>query len=225
MAMIHIRELYTDKVLHSIDVGDRRVDPFPLNLSNQDLSNLVLNNADLQWANLDGCNLRGTKFKGANLFHANLKNADIRYCDFSQADLREACLENADGYPLNADKFTNFWAAKIDPNSELSALSASITTARLRRSDDVEEFDVWQAERATTSLLDPNSRRIEKKIAQERKGWNLTSGNAIIKAKLRILRYTKEIQLNRVRREKDLRFLRRQGVDLSFAGKLTSENE
>src|SRR6266403_2923520 len=142
--MIHIRELYTDKVLHSIDVGDRRIDPFPLNLSNQDLSNLVLNNADLQWANLEGCSLRGTKFKGANLSHANLKNADIRYCDFSQADLREANLTGTDIYPCGYDKFTKYWAARIDPNSELSALSASITTAKLRRADNVEEFDVWQ---------------------------------------------------------------------------------
>jgi uncharacterized protein YjbI with pentapeptide repeats len=68
MAQVHIRELYTGKILHSIDVGDCRVDPFPLELAKVDLSNLVLNRADLQWANLTNANLRGTKLKGASLF-------------------------------------------------------------------------------------------------------------------------------------------------------------
>jgi len=74
-------------------------------------------------------------------------------------------------------------------------------------------------------LLDPNTKRLERTVSRERHGWNSTPGNPIIKAKLRILRYTKEIELNRVRRERDLRFLRKQRVDLSFASKLTSENE
>jgi hypothetical protein len=221
MAAIHIRELYTGAILHSIQVEGRSADPFPLDLHDSDLSNLCLNGADLQWANLEGCNLRGTKFKGANLFHANLKNADIRYCDFSQADLREACLENVDSYPLNADKRTKLWDARIDPGSELAAMSQAVTKAKLRRSDDVEEFDVWQAKKATAALLDPNTKHLEKKIAQERKGWSQN----ILKAKLRVLRYSREIELNKVRRERDLIFLSRQGVDISFAGKLIGEDE
>jgi len=126
---------------------------------------------------------------------------------------------------LNADKQTKFSAAKIDPSSELATMSQEITAAKLKRADDVDDFDLYQAQMAAESLLDPKTKRIERKIASERKGWNLNAGNAIIKAKLRILRYTKEIELNRVRREKDLRFLRKHGVDLGFASKLTRENE
>jgi hypothetical protein len=223
MAQVHIRELYTGKILHSIDVGDRRVDPFPLDLANMDLSNLVLNRADLEWANLTNANLRGTKLKEATLFHADLTGADMRYCDVSKADLREAILENVDGYPLNADKHTKFWDAKIDSNSELSTLSASIMTARLRRSGEPDEFDLHVAQKAAESLLDPNTKRLEKTVARERRGWNSTGESAVLKAKMRVLRYTREIELNRVRRERDLRFLRKQRVDLSFASKLTSE--
>jgi len=92
----------------------------------------------------------------------------------------------------------------------------AVTTARHWRSDGVDEFDVWQAKKATAALLNPN-KRVEKKIARERRGWS----NSILKAKMRILRYSQEIELNKARREKDLIFLSRQGVDLNFAGKLT----
>jgi uncharacterized protein YjbI with pentapeptide repeats len=129
MAQVHIRELYTGKILHSIDVGDRRADPFPLVLANMDLSNLVLNRADLQWANLTNANLLGTKLKGASLFHANLTGADIRYCDISGSDLREAILENVADYPVNADRHTNFFEARIDPGSELATMSKAVLMA------------------------------------------------------------------------------------------------
>jgi hypothetical protein len=190
-----------------------------------DLSNLILNDADLQWANLSNANLLGTKLKGASLFHADLTGADMRYCDVSGTDFREAILQNVDGYPLNVDKRTKFWDAKIDSNSELSTLSASITTAKLRRSGSPDEFDLHIAQKAVESLLDPNKKNLEKKVARERRGWNSQCESAVLKAKMRVLRYTREIELNRVRREKDLRFLRKQRVDLSFASKLTSENE
>ena len=42
---------------------------------------------------------------------------------------------------------------------------------------------------------------------------------------MRVLRYTREIELNRERRKRDLRFLRKQRVDLSFASKLIGEDE
>ncbi len=225
MASVHIRDFYAGKILHSIDVGDHRADPFPLDLRNQDLSNLVLNGADLSWANLEGSNLRGTKLKGADLSHANLKNADIRYCDFSKANLEDACLENVDGYPLNADKYTKLWGARIDSGSELATMSQAIVTARLKRSTDVDEFGLHQAQKATEALLDFKTKRLEKTVTRERRGWSSQGENAVLKAKMRVLRYTREIELNRVRREKDLRFLRKQRVDLSFASKLTSENE
>jgi hypothetical protein len=54
-------------------------------------------------------------------------------------------------------------------------------------------------------------------------GWNSIPGNPIIKAKLRVLRYTKEIELNEARREKDLKFLSRNRVDLSFVTDLVRE--
>ncbi len=220
-----IRHRFSDKVLHVVQLGDRKVELSAPDLSGLDLSNLILNDADLQWTNFEGSNLRGTKFKGADLSHANLKNADIRYCDFSKANLENACLENVDGYPLNADKYTKLWGARIDPDSELATLSREISTAKLRRSGEPDEFDLHQAQKATESLLDFKTKRLEKKVARERRGWNSLGESAVLNAKMRVLRYTREIELNRVRREKDLRFLRKQRVDLSFASKLTSENE
>jgi hypothetical protein len=223
MAYLHIRELYIGKILHSIDVGDRRVDPFPLDLRNRDLSNLLLNGADLQWANFEGSNLRGTKFKGADLSHANLRNADIRYCDLSEADLREADLTGAEIYPCGYNKRTKLWATKIDPDSELSTMSQAIVTARLKRSTDVDDFDLHQSEKETAALLDPNTKRLERKVARERHGWNSQCESAVLKAKLRVLRYTREIEMNRVRREKDLRFLRKKRVDMDFLSRFLNE--
>jgi len=195
-------------------------------LSGLDLSNLILNEADLEWANLTNANLRGTKLKGASLFHADLTGADMRYCDVSGTDFREAILENVDGYPLNVDKRTKFWDSKIDPNSELSVLSASIKTEKLRRrSGEPDEFDLHQAQKAMESFLNFKTKRLEKQVTRERLGWDSQGESAILKAKMRVLRYTREIELNRVRREKDLRFLRKKGIDLSFVSKLTCEND
>src|SRR6266480_742589 len=224
MAQVHIRELYTGKILHSIDVDDRRVDPFPLDLANMDLSNLVLNRADLEWANLTNANLCGTKLKGATLFHANLTGADMRYCDLSKADLREAKLTGTETYPCGHDKKTKFWGARIDSGSELATMSQEITTAKLRRSGEPDEFDLHIALKETESFLSTKTKRLEKTVSRERRGWDI-SENAVLKAKMRVLRYTREIELNRERRERDLRFLRKQRVDLSFISKLTSDYE
>jgi len=221
-----IRHRFSGEVLHVVPTGDRKVELCAPDLSGLDLSNLILDNADLSWANLEGSNLRGTKFRGADLSHANLKNTDLRYSDLSGADLREADLTGSEIYPCGHDKKTKFWDAKgIDSNSELSALSAAITTAKLRRADDVDECDVRQAQKETESFLSTKTKRLEKTVSRERRAWDSLGEGAVLKAKMRVLRYTREIELNRVRREKDLRFLRRQGIDLCFASKLTSENE
>jgi len=216
-----IRHRFSGEVLHVAQTGDRKVELCAPDLSGLDLSNLILNDADLQWANFEWSNLRGTKLKGADLSHANLKNADLRYCDFSKASLEDACLENVDGYPLNADKYTKLWGARIDVGSELATMSQAIKTARLRRSGEPDEFDLHIAQKAVELLLDPNTKRLEQEVSRERHGWNLGE-NAVLKAKMRVLRYTREIELNRARRERDLRFLRKQRVDLSFASNLTS---
>jgi uncharacterized protein YjbI with pentapeptide repeats len=211
MAMIHIRNL-ADKIIHSVQVDQPR-QLFPADLRGLNLSNADLSGASLPGALLDGAVLIGARLVDADLRRASLRGCDLRYSDLSGCDLTGADMSDVDVYPSNLSKKTKLWDARIDPGSELAAMSQAITKARLRRSDDVEEFDVWQAERATTSLLDPNTKRLEKKIAKERQGWS----NSILKTKMRILRYSREIELNKARREKDLIFLSRQGVDLSFA--------
>jgi len=225
MAHIYsIRHRFSGKVLHVVQTGDRKVNLCAPDLSGLDLSNLILNEADLEWANLSNVNLLGTKLKGASLFHANLTGADMRYCDVSGTDFREAILENVDDYPLNADKHTKLSGARISRHSELATLSREITAAKLRRSGEPDEIDLHVARKATESLLDPNTKRLERTVSRERRGW-YSGENAVLKAKMRVLRYTREIELNRARRERDLRFLRKQRVDLSFASRLTSENE
>ncbi|HEU0046856.1 MAG TPA: pentapeptide repeat-containing protein [Nitrososphaera sp.] len=219
-----IRHRFSDKVLHVVQTGDRKVELCAPDLSGLDLSNLILNDANLCAANLEGANLRGAKLAGADLQRANMRGCDIRYSDLSGADLREADLTGAEVYPANVNKKTNLSGVRTDPDFELATLSQAIVTARLRRSTDVDEFDLYQAEKETAALLDPNAKRLEKKVARERHGWSL-SENAVLQAKMRVLRYTREIELNRARRERDLRFLRKKGVDLSFASKLTSEDE
>ena len=127
----------------------REIDPFPLNLANADLSNLVLNDADLCAANLEAANLRGAKLAGADLQRANMRGCDIRYSDLSGADLREADLTGAEVYPCGHNKRTKLWATRIDPDSELATMSQEITTAKLRRSGEPDEFDLHQAQKAT----------------------------------------------------------------------------
>ncbi len=122
------------------------------------------------------------------------------------------------------DKRTNFSGARIDPGSELAPMSQAVVMARLRRSTDVDEFDLHQAQKETESFLSTKTKRLEKTVSRERRGW-YSGENVVLKTKMRVLRYTREIELNRARRERDLRFLRKHGVDLSFASKLTSENE
>jgi uncharacterized protein YjbI with pentapeptide repeats len=221
-----IRHRFSDKVLHIVETGDRKVELCAPDLSGLDLSNLILNDANLCAANLEAANLRGTKLVGADLARTNLKNADLRYSDLSGADLREADLTGSETYPCGHNRKTNFWDAKgIDSNSELSALSAAIMTAKLRRSGEPDEFDLHQAQKETESFLSTKTKRLEKTVSRERHNWNLTPGNPIIKAKLRILRYHIEITLNRERLARDLRFLRRQGVDTSFADKFFVRDE
>src|SRR5260370_1123581 len=48
---------------------------------------------------------------------------------------------------------------------------------------------------------------------------DLSGESVVLKAKWRVLRYHREIALHRERLERDLRFLRRQSVDTSFADK------
>ena len=131
MATIHIRELYSGAILHSIQVEGRSADPFPLDLHDLDLSNLCLNGADLQWANLQGTSLRGTKLKEACLFRANLKDALVDYADLNKADLREANLEGTILWPSET-LGTKFTGAKITPGSEVEHL-ARITVEEKRR--------------------------------------------------------------------------------------------
>ncbi len=223
MPHVHIRHWMTGKIIHSVSVDSPR-SLFPVNLAGCDLTNADLRGADLCAANLEGANLRGAKLAGADLQRANMRGCDIRYSDLSGADLREADLTGAEVYPCGHNKRTKLWATRIDPDSELATMSQEITTEKLRRSGESDEFDLYQAEKDTAALLDPNAKRLEKKVARERRGWNLGE-NAVLKSKLRVLRYTREIELNRVRREKDLRFLRKKGIDLSFVSKLTSEND
>ncbi len=221
-----IRHRFSDKVLHVVQLGDRKVELSAPDLSGLDLSNLILNDANLCAANLEGSNLRGTKLAGADLQRANMRGCDIRYSDLSGADLREADLTGAEVYPANVNKKTKFWdAVGIDSGSELATMYQAITTAKLRRSGKPDEFDLHQAQKETESFLSTKTKRLEKTVSRERRGWNSQCENAVLKAKMRVLRYTREIELNRVRRERDLRFLRKQRVDLSFASKLTSENE
>src|SRR5882724_7021794 len=190
MAIVHIRNL-ADKIIHSVQVDQPR-QLFPADLRGLNLSNADLSGASLPDALLDGAVLIGAKLIEADLRRANLTGADIRYADFSGADLTEAILTNVDSYPCNISKRTKLWGAQITVGSEMETLSRQATKAKLRRSDDVEEFDVWQAERATAILLDPNTKRLERKIDKERRGWS----NSILKAKMRILRYSQEIELN-----------------------------
>jgi uncharacterized protein YjbI with pentapeptide repeats len=211
MPIVHIRNL-AGKIIHSVQVDQPR-QLFPADLRGLDLSNVDLSGASLPDALLDGAVLIGAKLVDADLRRARLRGCDIRYSDLAGCDFTGADMSDVDVYPANVSKKTKLWNARIDPTSELAAISHAVMKAKVRRSDDVEEFDVWQAERATTSLLDPNTKRLEKKIAKERQGWS----NSILKTKMRILRYSQEIELNKARREKDLVFLSRQGVDLSFA--------
>jgi len=224
MPHVHIRHWMTGKIIHSVSVDSPRP-LFPVNLAGCDLTNADLRGADLCAANLEGANLRGAKLAGADLQRANMRGCDIRYSDLSGADLREADLTGAEVYPANVNKKTNLSGIRTGPNSELSTLSASITTAKLRRSGEPDEFDLHQAQKATESLLDFKAKRLEKKVARERRGWKQIPGDQIIKAKLRVLRYSKNIALDSERRRRDLRFLTKHGVDLSFIGKLTSEND
>jgi len=218
-----IRHRFSGKVLHVIPTGDRKIELCAPDLSGLDLSNLILNDADLCDANFAGANLRGTKLAGADLRRARMRGCDLRYCNLDGADLREADLIDAEVYPANVSKKTKLWGVKHRRHSELAEMSQAVTAARLKRSTDVDEFDLYQAQKSAESLLDPNKKNLERKIARERSRWSSIPGNPIIKAKLRVLRYTKEIELNKTRREKDLKFLSRNRVDLSFVTDLVRE--
>lgn len=132
MSMIHIRERYSDTILHSIDVGSRHVELYPIDLRELDLSNLNLNGAELSWANLEGVNLRGAKLKDANLFHANLRNATIDYADLSKADLREANLDGAVMWPSETIG-AKFFDAIITVGSEVEKLARMAVQDQTRR--------------------------------------------------------------------------------------------
>jgi len=224
MPHVHIRHWMTGKIIHSVSVDSPRP-LFPVNLAGCDLTNADLRGADLCAANLEGANLRGAKLAGADLQRANMRGCDIRYSDLSGADLREADLTGAEVYPCGHNKRTKLWATRIDPDSELATLSKEITTAKLKCADDVDEFDVRQAQKATESFLNFKTKRLEKTVDKERRGWNLSENAAVLKAKLRVLRYSKNIALDSERRRRDLRFLTKHGVDLSFISKLTSAND
>src|SRR6266576_1421525 len=167
MPHVHIRHWITGKIIHSVSVDSPRP-LFPVNLAGCDLTNADLRGADLCAANLEGANLRGTKLAGADLQRANMRGCDIRYSDLSGADLREADLTGAEVYPANVSKKTDLSGVRTDPDSELATMSQAIVTARLRRSTDVDEFDLYQAEKETAALLDPSTKRLEKKVARER---------------------------------------------------------
>jgi hypothetical protein len=128
MPTVGIRNLY-GKVIHSIAVDQPRP-LFPC-----DLSGLTILNADLRGADLVDADLRGTVLIGCDLREANLQRAkmcgcDIRYTNLAGADLSGALLENADSYPLNADKKTRFLGARIDAGSELEMLRNEIAEAK-----------------------------------------------------------------------------------------------
>ena len=223
MATIDIRNLY-GKIIHSVFVDQPR-QLFPCDLRGLSLVNVDLTDADLPGSNLEGCILIGANLSGADLQRANLRNADLRYSNLKDADLRDADLSGAEVYPANVSKKTKFWGAVgIDPGSELATMAQAITTAKLRTANDVDECDVRQAQKETESFLSTKTKRLEKTVSRERRGWSQCE-NAVLKAKMRVLRYTREIELNRVRRGKDLRFLRKQGIDTNFIDKLLFEGE
>src|SRR6266480_2349230 len=203
MPHVHIRHWMTGKIIHSISVDSPRP-LFPVNLAGCDLTNADLRGADLCDANLEAANLRGAKLAGADLQRANMRGCDIRYSDLSGADLREADLTGAEVYPANVNKKTNLSGIRTDPDSDLATMSKAIVTARLRRSTDVDLFDLQQAQKTTESFLDFKTKRLEKTVARERLGWKQIPGDQIIKAKLRVLRYSKNIALDSERRRRDL---------------------
>ena len=218
MATIDIRNLY-GKIIHSVFVDQPR-QLFPCDLRGLSLVNVDLTDADLPGSNLEGCVLIGANLAGADLQRANLRNADLRYSNLKDADLRDADLSGAEVYPANVSKKTKFWGARIDPDSELAMLSQEIKTAKLRRSGEPDEFDLHRALKETESFLSTKTKRLEKTVSRERRGWN---NDTILKIKMRILRYTREIEFNKARRDKDLIALSRHGVDLSFVSKWTGK--
>ena len=132
MAVYSIRDRFSGQILHTIEVGKRKIELYAPDLRGVDLSNLILNGADLAWANLAGVNLRGTKLREANLFHANLQNADASYCDFRSANLREANLDGTILYPsemLDAKLF----GATITPQTDVILATAAIPIAPFYR--------------------------------------------------------------------------------------------
>jgi uncharacterized protein YjbI with pentapeptide repeats len=224
MPQVHIRHSLTGAIIHSVDV-DKPRQLFPADLRGLDLSNVDLTGADLPGALLDGANLLGARLMEADLRRARMRGCDLRYSDLTGADLTDADLTGAEVYPANTSKKTKLFGARIDPDSELAAMSQAITTARRRRSGEPDGFDLHLTQKAVESLLDPNTKKLQRTVSRERRGWNPLSENAVLKAKMRVLRYTREIELNRERLARDLRFLRKKGIDLSFIGKLTNENE
>ena len=119
MVTYSIRDRFSDKVLHIIDIGDRRIELHAPDLRGVNLMNLDLRGAQLSWANLEGAILLGSNLREADLSHANLRGADLRYTDLTQTDLTDANLEGVDTYPCNVSKRTKFQGARIDMASEL----------------------------------------------------------------------------------------------------------
>jgi hypothetical protein len=147
----------------------------------------------------------------------------LRYSDITGCDLRDADLTGAEVYPANVSKKTKICGALgIDPGSELAAMYQAITTAKLRRSGEPDEFDLHIALKETESLLDPNTKRLEKTVSRERRGWS-QGESTVLNAKMRVLRYHREISLNRERLARDLRFLRKQRVDMDFLSRFLNE--
>lgn len=71
------------------------------------------------------------------------------------ADLSDADMTGTEVYPANVNKKMKLFGARIDPDSELAEMSQAITTARLRRSGDLDGFDLQKGNPWTTSAFPP----------------------------------------------------------------------
>lgn len=123
-----IRHRY-GKVLHTVDVGDRRVEPYAPDLRGIDLSNLDLSGAQLSFSKLDrllGANLQGSDLSSAKI-SGSIAYTNLAECDLSGSDLSEV----TDAYPVAFDRHTRLESAKgINPGSELDYMRNEIVFTR-----------------------------------------------------------------------------------------------
>src|SRR5260370_37834997 len=126
--LFSIRNL-AGKVIHQVDVGDRRVEMHAPDLRGCDFTNVNLQGAQLSFAKVD--RLLGAKLKDADLRGAvvagSLSYTDIAGCDLSEADLSGI----TDAYPVNVDKHTRLCGATF-AHEELREMANEIVWARRR---------------------------------------------------------------------------------------------